>query len=81
MATAKKHLTDQRVQGQPRELHEVETNPSNSNDDLISGRDVDLWKAGKELGRRSRIEQGLSEKIEDPAIVARLAALLRPEDD
>lgn len=33
--------------------------------------------AGAEDGRRSRIRQGLSERIEDPTAIAILAALLR----
>lgn len=34
-------------------------------------------KAGAEDARRSRIRQGLPERIEDPAAIAILAALLR----
>jgi hypothetical protein len=36
-----------------------------------------IRQAGAEDGRRSRTEQGLPERIEDPAAVAMLAALLR----
>jgi hypothetical protein len=36
-----------------------------------------IRKAGAEDARRSRVAQGFSERIEDPAAVAVLAALLR----
>ena len=36
-----------------------------------------IRKAGADDGRRSRVEHGFSERIEDPAAVAMLAALLR----
>lgn len=36
-----------------------------------------VCRAGAEDARRSRIQQGLPERIEDPAAVAVLAALLR----
>ena len=36
-----------------------------------------LWWAGAEDARRSRLRQGLPERVEDPAAIAVLAALLR----
>jgi hypothetical protein len=36
-----------------------------------------IRKAGAEDARRSRLRQGLPERIEDPAAIAVLAALLR----
>ena len=36
-----------------------------------------IRKAGAEAARRSRLRQGLTERIEDPAAVAVLAELLR----
>ena len=36
-----------------------------------------IWQAGADDARRSRAEQGFPERIEDPAAVAVLAALLR----
>jgi hypothetical protein len=36
-----------------------------------------IRRAGAEDARRSRAEQGLPERIEDPAAVAALAAMLR----
>jgi hypothetical protein len=36
-----------------------------------------IRKAGAEDGRRSRAEHGFPERIEDPAAVAMLAAILR----
>lgn len=37
-----------------------------------------IRKAGAQGARRSRLRQGLPERIEDPAAIALLAALLRP---
>jgi hypothetical protein len=36
-----------------------------------------IREAGADDGRRSRVEHGFPERIEDPAAVARLAAILR----
>ena len=33
---------------------------------------------GREYGIRSRAEQGLPEKVEDPKVIARLRQILRP---
>jgi hypothetical protein len=38
-----------------------------------------IRRAGAEDARRSRLKQGLPERVEDPAAIAVLAALLRTE--
>jgi hypothetical protein len=93
MATAKKALTDPRVQGRPaRHGNGYSANATTSGssnhrvrDQLASqptpnsssDSDETLWDAGKALARKSRWEQGLPETIEDPATIARIVALLR----
>lgn len=80
MATAKRELTDTRVQGRPDNrdrLAGVETTAERA----VVSDDGDLRASVREMVRRAREEQGLPPKITDPAVISRIVALLQPDVD